>query len=140
MAKTDRPGIEKALRYYAPRARRNNDKHIQRQDQPPSRSRSSAEPTQQGMVDCVRINEYFGDKERTRVPLPHMEARRHPEDTNQLPRKGIADSDKTPELCDNDKCRWNIWKEVGRTKGLVQCFEIKIRARRTSRAKTVTTS
>lgn len=79
-----------------------------------------------GMVDCVRINEYFGDKEHTRVCRCHTWKR---DGARRIPincPKGIADSDKTPELCDNDRCRWNIWKEVGRPKVLIQCFEIKI--------------
>jgi hypothetical protein len=78
------------------------------------------------MVDCVRINEYFGDIERTRVCRCHTWKR---DGVRRIPincPKGIADSDKTPELCDNDRCRWNIWKEVSRPKVLIQCFEIKI--------------
>jgi hypothetical protein len=127
MAKTDLTReIEKALRYYAPRELGGIKINVFR-----GRTTAFEVPVEcgtntAGMIDCVRINEYFGDKERVRVCRCHAWKR---DGVRRIPincPKGIADSDKTPELCDNDRCRWNIWKEVGRPKVLIQCFEIKI--------------
>jgi len=127
MAKTDLTReIEKALRYYAPRELGGIKINVFR-----GRSTAFEVPVEcgtntAGMVDCVRINEYFGDKERVTVCRCHAWKR---EGIRRIPincPNGIADSEKTPELCNNTKCRWCIWKEVGRPKVLVQCFEIKI--------------
>lgn len=127
MAKTDMTReIEKALRYYAPRELGGITINTFR-----GRSTAFEVPVEcgtitAGMVDCVRINEYFGDKERVTVCRCHAWKR---EGIRRIPincPNGIADSEKTPELCNNTKCRWCIWKEVGRPKVLVQCFEIKV--------------
>ena len=127
MAKTDLTReIEKALRYYAPRELGGITINTFR-----GRSTAFEVPVEcgtitAGMVDCVRINEYFGDKERVTVCRCHAWKR---EGIRRIPincPNGIADSEKTPELCNNTKCQWCIWKEVGRPKVLVQCFEIKV--------------
>ena len=127
MAKTDiTVDIEKALRYYAPRELGGITINTSR-----GRSTAFEVPVEcgtntAGMVDCVRISEYFGDKERTRVCRCHTWKRDGIRRMSINCPNGIADSDKTPELCDNDKCTWNLLRELGRPKILVQCFEIKI--------------
>lgn len=127
MAKTDLTrDIEKALRYYAPRELGGISINMFR-----GRSTAFEVPVEcgtntAGMIDCVRINEYFGDKESVRACRCHTWKR---DGIRRIPincPKGIADSEKTPELCDITSCRWNIVKELGRPKILVQCFEIKV--------------
>jgi len=127
MTKTDKTrDIEKALRYYAPRELGGITINTIR-----GRSTAFEVPVEcgtitAGIVDCVRINEYFGEKQKIRVCRCHTWKR---DGLRKMPincPKGLADSDKTPELCDNNKCPWNIWREVGVPKVLVQCFEIKI--------------
>lgn len=94
MAKTDMTrDIEKALRYYAPRELGGITVNTFR-----GRSTAFEVPVEcgtntAGMVDCVRINEYFGDRERTRVCRCHTWKR---EGVRKIPincPKGIADSD-----------------------------------------------
>jgi len=127
VAKTDMTiAIERALKHYAPRELGGIKINVFR-----GRSTAFEVPVEcgtnaAGMIDCVRINEYFGEKKRTRVCRCHTWKR---DGIRKVPincPKGIPDSDRTPELCDITSCRWNIVKEMGKPKVLVQCFEIKV--------------
>lgn len=126
MAKTDITRcIEKALLHYAPREfggiTINTRRGVSTAFEVPVECGTNIS----GIVDCVRINEYFGDKKRTRVCRCHKWKR---DGIRRMPincLNGIADSDKTPEICDNDECPWNKWDEIGKPKILIQCFEIK---------------
>lgn len=118
--------IEKALRYYVPREAGGITINLVRGHAIAFEVPVECGTTQAGIVDCVVVNEYFRDKKNTRVCRRHAWKRDGVRKMQIDCPKGIADSDKTPEICDNDECYWNIWQELGRQKVLIRCFEIKV--------------
>lgn len=125
MAETDMTrDIKRALKYYKPREIGGININTARGSSTVFEVPVKCGTTAAGMIDCVRISEYFGDKKRARVCRSHTRER-----SQSVPINcpiGITESNKTPELCDNERCQWNAWGDVEKPKVLVQCFEIKI--------------
>lgn len=81
--------------------------------------------TAAGIVDAVRISEYFGDIELTHVCRPAFWRKEGIRATIECP-KGKDMTGKLEEECDQETCRWNGLKKRGAPKILLTCFEIKI--------------
>lgn len=81
--------------------------------------------TKGGIVDAVRVSEYFGDYERRHICRPAQWRR-------QGIRQGIScelgyhPAKPLPDFCEQTTCRWNGTSDVGRQKILLTCFEIKV--------------
>lgn len=81
--------------------------------------------TKGGIVDAVRVSEYFGDYERRHICRPAQWRR-------QGIRQGIScelgnhPAKPLPDFCEQTTCRWNGISDVGRQKVLLTCFEIKV--------------
>ena len=82
--------------------------------------------TLSGMIDCVKVSEYFGDKKRIGVCRCYTWKRDRIRKMRIDCLNGILYSDNTPEFCNNINCYWNIKRDVGVPKVLITCFEIKI--------------
>ncbi|MDR1630068.1 MAG: hypothetical protein LBS36_07655 [Oscillospiraceae bacterium] len=127
MAKTNLTlEIEKALRYYAPKELGGISINIHRGTATAFEVPVECGTNRAGMVDCVRISEYFGDLMTTQVCSFHswkMDGIRQVK--IDCPR-GFTDNDHVPMFCDESKCRWNRRGKSGSPKILIQCFEIKV--------------
>lgn len=82
--------------------------------------------TSSGLVDCVRISEYFGDLERQHVCICHTWKKEGIRRMAIRCPKGALDSEQAPQLCDEYRCNINAVKTIGSPKILITCFEIKI--------------
>jgi len=120
--------IEKALRTYSPRRMGGININVFRGRVTAYEVPVECGCTDAGLIDCVKVCEYFGDLEWARVCRCHGwkrdGLRRMPIDCP----KGIPDSERTPEYCNNAGCHWNLVREAGRPKVLITCFEIKVTA------------
>lgn len=127
MAKTELTRqIEKALRYYHPAEtcgiRVNKFRGTHTAFEVPTICGTTAG----GLVDCLRVQEYFGDIERVHTCAAHgwkKEGIRRV--AIQCPH-GYLDSEQPPELCDDVACRLNCIRERGAAKILITAYEIKI--------------
>ncbi len=82
-----------------------------------------------GIVDCMRIQEYFGNLTRTTHCIWNRRQKKRGyysawEETAICPRN-IPVGEK-PDICDELACRWCQIQEEGTAEILVTCFEIKI--------------
>lgn len=82
-----------------------------------------------GIVDCMRIQEYFGNLTRTTHCIWSRRQKKRGycstwEETAICPRN-IPAGEK-PDICDELACRWCQIQEEGTAEILVTCFEIKI--------------
>lgn len=82
--------------------------------------------TSAGIVDCVRVAEYFGDLEQQNVCIAHRWKNEGIRRAALRCERGVLDSDGAPLLCDERKCTLNAVRTVGTQKVLIACFEIKI--------------
>lgn len=80
-----------------------------------------------GIVDAVRIQEYFGDRQREGI------CRAYRWNDNMIkswcgscPRGLPLEGGAAPECCDNAACRNYIIRETGTAKILITCYEIKV--------------
>lgn len=77
--------------------------------------------TADGIVDAVRVSEYFGDIERRRICI----WAKHRKEGLKINKP--CDNQENIELfCDRRECRWNGISESGTPKVLITCFEIKV--------------
>ena len=77
-----------------------------------------------GIIDAVRISEYFGDIKYRHICRPsrwRKEARRKVECPEGKDPMGKLDL-----FCDNPDCRFSGYKKIGTQKILLTCFEIKV--------------
>lgn len=129
MAKTDLTrAIEKAIKDYCPSEvcgiRINKHRPTHTAFEVPV----ACGTTTAGLVDCMRIQEYFGDMKRTTHCRLHQYERSHKTRIwavgtpceREYPEGG------RPDLCDSPTCPWRYTQEEGTAKILVTCFEIKI--------------
>ena len=78
-----------------------------------------------GIVDAVRVSEYFGDKEKRRTCwLKYLCNICTDVGCFDCPLK--YDQAHLPKFCDQTDCRWNRCLIVGQQKILITCFEIKV--------------
>ncbi len=78
-----------------------------------------------GIVDAVRVSEYFGDIEYKRICMP---ATWRKEGIRQRLKceLGYDTMKPLPTFCDQTSCRFNSCTKIGVPKILITCFEIKI--------------
>ncbi len=81
--------------------------------------------TRSGIVDAVRVSEYFGDYERRHICRP-AQWRREGIRQGISCELGFHPSKPLPDFCEQTTCRWNGTSEVGTQKILLTCFEIKV--------------
>lgn len=81
--------------------------------------------TRSGIVDAVRVSEYFGDYERRHICRP-AQWRREGIRQGISCELGYHPSKPLPDFCEQTTCRWNGISEVGTQKILLTCFEIKV--------------
>lgn len=81
--------------------------------------------TRSGIVDAVRVSEYFGDYERRHICRP-AQWRREGIRQGISCELGYHPSKPLPDFCEQTTCRWNGTSEVGTQKILLTCFEIKV--------------
>lgn len=81
--------------------------------------------TRSGIVDAVRVSEYFGDYERRHICRP-AQWRREGIRQGISCELGYHPSKPLPDFCEQTTCRWNGTSEVGMQKILLTCFEIKV--------------
>ncbi len=82
--------------------------------------------TDAGLIDCVRINEYFGEMKRENVCICHSWVKEGIRRVKLSCKRGLLDSDKAPMFCDEKTCRLNAIREIGVPKILITCYEIKV--------------
>lgn len=78
-----------------------------------------------GIVDAVRISEYFGDIERRRICRPAFWKKQGYSGSIECAR-GKDMEGKLDPYCNCLECRWNGVAEAGSQKILITCFEIKV--------------
>jgi len=78
-----------------------------------------------GIIDAVRVSEYFGDIERQHVCRPYHWRKEGVRSSVECP-LGKDMMEPLDELCSKTTCRWNGTKELGTAKVLLSCFEIKV--------------
>ncbi len=81
--------------------------------------------TRSGIVDAVRVSEYFGDYEHRHICRP-AQWRREGIRQGISCELGFHPSKPLPDFCEQTTCRWNGTSEVGTQKILLTCFEIKV--------------
>lgn len=81
--------------------------------------------TSGGIVDAVRVSEYFGDIKSERVCRPSS-WRRDGLRMNLQCDLGYDTTRPLPVFCDRTECRWNGVSQMGQAKVLLTCFEIKV--------------
>ena len=81
--------------------------------------------TRSGIVDAVRVSEYFGDYERRHICRP-AQWRREGIRQGISCELGYHPSKPLPDFCEQTTCRGNGTREVGTQKILLTCFEIKV--------------
>lgn len=122
MAKTDlTKEIEKCLRLYDPAEMSGIKINKLR-----GRSTAFEVPVENGttacgIIDCVKVSEYFGDVEIRKVCIAHTY---HTNFQLNCP-KGY-EKEQTPKYCDEPSCRWSAPRCIGVAKILLTCFEIKV--------------
>lgn len=78
-----------------------------------------------GIIDAVRISEYFGDIKQQHVCRPYRWRKEGVRASIQCP-LGKDMTKPLAELCSKTDCRWNGTMERGTAKVLITCFEIKV--------------
>lgn len=84
--------------------------------------------TKGGLVDCVRIDEYFGDLAEKHICRVFNWIKESKLATDELYdcRKGYKDPFEVPYYCDYQTCIWNMSSKLGTEKILITCYEIKV--------------
>jgi len=128
MVKTEMTlAIEKAVRYYHPSEvcgiRVNKFRSTHTAFEVPA----VCGTTKGGLVDCIRVQEYFGGIHRTGICHWGTTRNRGPgspeERANCKLGYGIGEK---PELCDESGCPFRFVREQGTADILITCFEIKV--------------
>lgn len=78
-----------------------------------------------GIIDAVRVSEYFGDIEYRNVCRPALWRKDGIRQTLTC-LKGKDTKGKLDTYCDEKRCRWNGIEKQGTAKILLSCFEIKV--------------
>lgn len=81
--------------------------------------------TKAGIVDAVRISEYFGDIENQYICRPALWRKDGFRGQVTCP-EGKASGEAFPHYCKKTDCRWNGIVHEGKPKVLLTCFEIKV--------------
>ena len=81
--------------------------------------------TEAGIIDCVRVDEYFGDVSAEMVCCLYSWGTKLWNDCKEFCVKKLT-TEKPPRYCDCCGCRFNAISEIGTPKILITCFEIKI--------------
>lgn len=127
MAKTEMTKqIERALRYYHPAEvcgiRVNKFRGSHTAFEVPV----ACGTTKAGLVDCMRVQEYFGDIERVHVCAAHSWKKEGIRRVAIQCPHGYLDSEQPPMLCDETACSLNRIAERGTAKILITAYEIKV--------------
>lgn len=81
--------------------------------------------TSEGIIDAVRVSEYFGDYEYRHICAPSA-WRKEGIRLYMTCEMGNDPQAPLPAFCEQTSCRWNQTKQVGTQKILLTCFEIKV--------------
>lgn len=81
--------------------------------------------TTSGIIDAVRVSQYFGDIENQYICRPYRWRKEGIRSTIRCP-LGKNMENPIDELCDNTTCSWNGIVKIGTPKVLLSCFEIKV--------------
>lgn len=81
--------------------------------------------TAAGIVDAVRVSEYFGDMENRHICRPARWRKDGFRGQVTCP-EGKATGGTFPHYCEETGCRWNGIVHEGKPKVLLTCFEIKV--------------
>lgn len=126
MAKTDMTrAIEKALKLYYPTKTCGIKINTFRPSHTAFEVPVANGTTAEGIVDAVRVQEYFGDLTSRRICRPaqwRKDGFRGPIDCP----KGRPMTGKLELHCDMEECRWNGAVQEGEAKILITCYEIKV--------------
>ncbi|MCD8308912.1 MAG: hypothetical protein LUD19_03575 [Clostridia bacterium] len=80
-----------------------------------------------GIIDAVRVSEYFGDIKYRRICRPSGWRRNGGKQKINCPNRGKPTTARQlPHHCDNTGCMWNGVVKDGVPKILLTCFEIKV--------------
>lgn len=79
-----------------------------------------------GMIDAVRVSEYFGDMEWRRVCRLNQFRKKDGFRERMECAKGLDTSKAMDLYCEKKSCFWNVRQEVGTQKILITSFEIKV--------------
>ncbi len=124
MAKTElTKTIERALKYYAPAEIGGIKINKFRGWSTAFEVPAECGTTSGGIIDCVRVNEYFGNLSKNRV-CRLFKYKQDGVHAWKCPH-GVEDKD-IKRACDKADCRWNALATNGVPKVLITCFEIKI--------------
>ena len=81
--------------------------------------------TQSGIIDAVRVSEYFGDIEYRHICRP-AGWRKDGFRKHMVCELGHNPLDTLPDYCDQISCQWNGATKMGTQMILLTCFEIKV--------------
>lgn len=126
MPKTDLTcRIERAIIEWAPAKIGDITINLQRGQHTALEVPAACGTTMEGIVDAVRVSEYFGDLEHKHVCRP-AQWRREGIRANLTCELGRDPAKPLPTFCDQTSCQWNGVSNMGSPKILLTCFEIKV--------------